>query len=395
MQDDSRQNRQSGADWGSLLVGLGLGAGLAYILDPNQGRRRRAYLRDQAVHAAHVVSESANRTARDVRNRASGMAARATRPFRQGDVDDTVLVERVRSAIGRAVSHPRAIEVTAEDGTIFLSGLVLAAEKDRLLSSASHVPGVRHVENRLEAHKDPGSIPALQPGVTRPGRYGMARQNWPPATRLCAGLCGGSLAAWGAARRDALGAALGLAGLGLIVRSATNIPVDRLTGVGAGRRAVEFRKTINIDAPPEQVFAFCSQFQNFPRFMTHVREIKGGGEHSHWVVDGPAGAPVSWDAVVTEMVPNELLAWKSVDGSMIRQSGIMRFERNDNGGTRLDIRMSYNPPAGAVGHAVASLLGANPERQMDEDFNRLKSLIEHGKTSTAEEGEITRDQIAA
>jgi uncharacterized membrane protein len=73
----------------------------------------------------------------------------------------------------------------------------------------------------------------------------------------------------------------------------------------------------------------------------------------------------------------------------------MRFDANPDGSTRVSIRMAYNPPAGAIGHAVAKFFGADPKRQMDEDFNRLKSLIEEGKTSTPEAGEVTREQLAA
>jgi uncharacterized membrane protein len=50
------------------------------------------------------------------------------------------------------------------------------------------------------------------------------------------------------------------------------------------------------------------------------------------------------------------------------------------GGTRIQIRLSYNPPAGALGHGVAALLGSDPKRAMDEDLVRFKSLLEDGRT---------------
>lgn len=382
-------------NWTPLVVGLGLGAGLAYVLDPNQGRRRRAYLRDQSVQAANRLGRSLPVTATDLKNRAQGLAAEARARLRRESVPDEVLVERVRSAMGRAVSHPHAIEVMAENGRVTLQGPVLENEENALVAVVASVRGVENVDNRLERHRGPGNLPELQPGSTRPGRYGLARENWPPAARLLAGITGGSLIAYGVSRRGGLGTSLGMLGLGLLARGATNLPLDRLTGVGAGRLAIRFQKTLNIAAPAEEVFAFCSFWENFPRFMTHVREVTGEGRQSHWTVDGPAGIPVSWDAVVTQFIPNELLAWKSVEGSAVHHAGIMRFEENPDGTTRLDIKMSYNPPAGAVGHVVANLFGVDPKRQMDEDFNRLKSLIEEGKTSTPECGEITRDQLAA
>lgn len=387
-------------DWpllaGTVGVGAGLGAGLMFLLDPNYGRRRRAYLRDQATHAGRVIVRSAGKTARDFRNRAVGVASKSRVRIRREPVSDEVLVERVRSAMGRVVSHPHPIRVTAADGRITLSGPVLASEETSLLSTVSRVPGVKGVEHHLERHEQPGRVSALQGEPHRAGRTRMGQANWPPTQRLLVGAAGGALAIYGATRRGAAGAALGLTGLGLLARAATNLDAERLTGLGAGRRAIDLHKTIHIAAPIEEVFAFCVTYENWPKFMAHVREIRSdGGAQSHWVVDGPAGMSVSWDAIITEFVPNERLAWKSVEGSMIEQTGVMRFEQDPDGTTRLDLRLSYNPPAGAIGHAFATLTGANPERQMDEDFARLKSLIEEGRTSAEGKGEFVRDQLAA
>jgi uncharacterized membrane protein len=384
-----------------LAGGAGFGAALMYFLDPNRGRRRRAYLRDQAVHAGHVLANAADKGARDLRNRAVGTVAAAGSRFRADDASDEVIVERVRAAMGRMISHPHAVRVECFGGRVTLTGPILAGEGDRVLRAVIHVRGVKGVEDHLERHAQPGDVSALQ-GASRPPS-GRLRASWPPALRLLAGAAGGGLAVYGAVRRDVAGAAMGAAGVGLLARAATNLEADRLTGIGSGHRGIDLRKSINIAAPPEEVFAFCAAYENWPRFMAHVREIKSDrlreaettGSHSHWVVDGPAGVPVSWDAEVTEFVPNELLAWKSVEGSMIEQSGTMRFDRNPDGTTRLDVRLSYNPPAGAIGHAFATLLGANPKREMDEDFVRLKSLIESGKTSAREKGKVTRDELAA
>lgn len=383
-------------DWGVILGSLGAGMALAYLFSPGQGRRHRAYLRDQAVGVAHDLSRGVGRTARDLRNRATGMAAETAAAFRREMVPDEVLVQRVRAAMGRAVSHPRPIQVTAMGGRVTLSGPVLANEAPELLATVRRVRGVQAIENRLERHPGPGHLPELQGGSTRRSRLRRAEANWDSSTRLLTGAMGGALAAYGASRRDTPGILLALLGTGLLLRAATNTEVNRLTGVGAGRRAVELHKTLNIAAPSEEVFAFCSHYANFPRFMAHVREVKGDERgQSHWVVDGPAGVPVSYDAVVTQFIPNRILAWKTVEDSPIPHAGFLRFEPNADGSTRLDIHMSYNPPAGAAGHAVATLFGANPKQQMDEDFLRLKSLMETGKTSAPGEGEVTRDQLAA
>jgi uncharacterized membrane protein len=205
------------------------------------------------------------------------------------------------------------------------------------------------------------------------------QENWSPTARLLTGAAGGALVVYGLSRRDPLSLALSAGGLLLLARGATNIEVKRLVGLGGGCRAVDIQKTINVDASGEDVYRFWTNYENFPLFMSNVREVRDSGNgQSHWVVAGPAGVPVEWDAVVTEQVPNELLAWKSVEGSTIENSGIVRFDQNRDGTTRVQVRLSYNPPAGAVGHAVAALFGSDPKTEMDEDLMRMKTLIETG-----------------
>jgi uncharacterized membrane protein len=96
------------------------------------------------------------------------------------------------------------------------------------------------------------------------------------------------------------------------------------------------------------------------------------------VVDGPAGVPVEWDAIITEEIPNELIAWESVEDSEVQQAGTVRFQQLADGGTHVDIKLSYNPPAGAIGHAVATFFGANPGQEMTDDLMRVKTMLETG-----------------
>ncbi|HEX7052032.1 MAG TPA: SRPBCC family protein [Longimicrobiales bacterium] len=377
------------------LGGAMLGAGLMYLLDPRQGRRRRAQMRDRMVHALHEVNDAADTTARDLRNRSVGAAAEVKSRLHGERVTDEVLEARVRSAIGRAVTHPGAIEVSADDGFVTLRGPVLAREVDDLLSAAESVRGVRGLNHRLEVHETAGNVPGLQGEPTRRTgrRPELLQENWAPAPRLLAGAAGAGLLLSGLRRGGITGTVLGAAGASLLARAATNLGLRRLVGVNAGRRAVDIQKTITIDAPIEDVFAFWSRPENFPRFMAHLQEVRRTGEGTyHWVARGPLGATVEWDAVVTKSVPGEVLAWKSVPGSVVGNAGIARFERSPDGGTRVSIQMTYNPPAGAVGHVVASLLGVDPKRAMDEDLVRLKSLLEEGRTSARGES-VTREEV--
>ncbi|MGH7482310.1 MAG: SRPBCC family protein [Longimicrobiales bacterium] len=367
----------------------GMGAALMYFLDPARGARRRSQVQDRVVHAGHRVGDGLGRTRRDLRNQAQGVAAASRRAFSRDQADDHVIAERVRAQLGRLVSHPGAIDVSVEQGSVTLYGPVLASEAGRLLARVDAVRGVGEVHDRLERHESARGVPGLQGVARRPEhRFELLQQNWRPGARLLAGLTGGSLALYGMAdgrRKSAQGVGLGLVGLGLLARASLNKPMRQLVGIGAGRRAVIIQKTVRIDAPIEEVFSRFTDWERWPQWMSHVREVTPSGEpgtvgeRTHWVVDGLAGTTVRWDAEVTRFVPNELVSWKSVDGSAIGHAGTIQFERLGDRSTRVQIRMSYNPVAGVVGHAVAALLERDPKHQMDDDVARLKTAIEAGK----------------
>ena len=148
----------------TLAGGVGLGAALMYLLDPDRGRRRRALLRDRAVHVFHKTADGLCYASRGVAQSAEAVSARTRSLLTQSWVSDEVLIERVRSNIGHVVSNPGAIEVTAEDGRVILAGPILASEVEELLASVSHAGGVTGIENRLEVHEEAGHVPALQGG---------------------------------------------------------------------------------------------------------------------------------------------------------------------------------------------------------------------------------------
>jgi len=142
--------------------GLGVGAALMYLFDPERGNRRRALLRDKVFHVAHSTGEKVDVKSRDAANRLHGLLARTKSLVTREHVPDTLLAERVRSRIGHVVSHPGSIEVTVQDGRVTLVGPALTRELDPLLSEVERVRGVAGVENKLELHEEPGSVPGLQ-----------------------------------------------------------------------------------------------------------------------------------------------------------------------------------------------------------------------------------------
>src|SRR5439155_21299270 len=140
----------------------------------------RALLRDKMIRGMHVLADELDKGIRDLQNRARGTVAEAWASLRNEPVPDEVLVDRVRSRLGRLSSHPDAISVQAENGRITLSGPILQVELDSVLSGVWSVRGVRGVENRLEVHKQAGNIPALQggSGARRGQQFELLQENW-------------------------------------------------------------------------------------------------------------------------------------------------------------------------------------------------------------------------
>jgi uncharacterized membrane protein len=363
------------------VSGFAAGAAVMYLADPDRGKRRRALARDRSVRMLNSFSGMLDKAQRDASNRTKGLVHAIRGTFRTERADNQVLVQRVRSHLGRLVGHPHAIEVEAEDGKIVLRGPVLRNEVAHLLRCARAIPGVTDLEDKLDVQESAEHFSSLQGGTRREGRSEFMQQNWTPVLRITAGALGGALILYGLREDGPPGWACALAGTALLGRAISNRELRDLVGAGGAAPAVEFDKTFQIRASPVEVFRFWADYQKLPSFMTHLREVCDLGQgRSHWVAEGPAGISVSWDAEVTQAIPNKLLAWRSIPGSTIETEGVVRFDESPNGSTRVGIRMLYKPPVGVLGHYVASLFGADPKAEIDEDMVRLKSLLERGKT---------------
>ena len=395
---------------GTLLSGIGAGTLLMYFFDPRTGKRRRARLRDQIVHAERVLTEAQRIVVQDLANRAAGAWAETTRWLRDDGTGDEALTARIRARLGRVVSHPHAlsVNVAAHEGLVILGGPILRREVEPLLACVRKVPGVHTVENRLDAHDKPDRISALQGGRPRRGeRFELLQDRWSPSARVVAGALGTGLIAHGARAGGPLGFAVSLLGGALFVRAAANLETRSLLGIGEDTRGIDVQKTVHVAAPPERVFEFWTDYRNFPRFMARVRKVLVLDEkRSRWTVSGPAGVPIEWTAEITNLVPNELLEWASVPGSRVRHHGIVRFDREAGGGTRVHVRLRYLPQGGAIGHAVASFFAADPRSGMDEDLARMKFMLDTGRaprdaaqppaarTAPIEGGPIVAEEIA-
>ncbi len=203
------------------------------------------------------------------------------------------------------------------------------------------------------------------------------RNHWSPAQRALAGAAGAGLAMFGYLRGGVKGVAMCALGSALVARSTAN---EQLADV-LRHQGVLVEKSITVDAAVEKVFAYWRNLENLPQWMSHVREVRNlGGDRFHWVVDGPAGAPVEWDSELLNIEENREMTWRSVGDSQVEHVGRIRFE-DAGGGTRIHVQMRYSPPGGIVGHAVARAFGVDPKTEMDDDLGRMKVAIETGNAT--------------
>jgi uncharacterized membrane protein len=152
----------------------------------------------------------------------------------------------------------------------------------------------------------------------------------------------------------------------------------------ASERGIHIKKTIIIDRSPQELYHYWRNFENLPRFMYHLESVQvTNPTRSHWVAKAPAGTRVEWDSEVTQDIPNELIAWRSLGGSDVDHSGTVRFSyAPGNRGTMVAVDMVYDPPGGRFGAAVAKLFHREPRQQIEDALRFFKQLIETGMVVT-------------
>ena len=209
-------------------------------------------------------------------------------------------------------------------------------------------------------------------------------------------VAGAAIAAFGLKRRSLGGLTLAGIGGGLLWRGATGrCPVYGSLGISTNGetasnvsvpygRGIRVEKSVTINAPPEQLFTFWRNLGNLPKFMEHLERVDVQDDvRSHWVAKGPAGTTAEWDAEIINEVPNELIGWRSVDGSNVQNAGSVHFNRaSGNRGTEVKVVLRYDPPGGSLGAVIAKLFGEEPSRQVQEDLRRLKQIMEAGELAT-------------
>jgi len=147
------------------------------------------------------------------------------------------------------------------------------------------------------------------------------------------------------------------------------------------RRGIRVEQATTINRSIDEVYQFWRNFENFPRFMRHLESVQQlSGTISRWRAKGPAGISVEWEAEMIEERDHEWIAWRSLEGANVPNSGSVRFRRAPGArGTEIRVQLQYSPPAGALGQGIAWLFGEEPSQQIHEDLHRAKQLLETGE----------------
>ncbi|HKR60587.1 MAG TPA: SRPBCC family protein [Pyrinomonadaceae bacterium] len=223
--------------------------------------------------------------------------------------------------------------------------------------------------------------------------------------RLASAVAGGALAVYGFRQRTMGGLCLTLTGTALLHRGVTGhcntYDLLGITTKTATRHEASVAKDVHvetaivIDKSPEELYSFWRQFENLPRFMTHLESVTCSGiNRSHWVAKGPGGKNVEWDAEIYNEKPNELIAWRSLENSDVVNAGSVRFTPLGVRGTEVRVVLNYNAPGGRVSALLAKLLGREPGQMIAADLRRLKQILETGEVATTEGQPSGRDPEA-
>jgi len=142
-------------------------------------------------------------------------------------------------------------------------------------------------------------------------------------------------------------------------------------------------RTVTINRPRAEIFAFWRDFRNLPRFMTHVKAVETAGDLTRWTIRGPMGRDIRLETRMIAERDGEQIAWRSTERSDIDTEGKVTFRDAPGGrGTEVEAIISYVPPAGEIGRWVATVLQADPRLQARRELKRLKMVLEAGEVAT-------------
>jgi uncharacterized membrane protein len=195
--------------------------------------------------------------------------------------------------------------------------------------------------------------------------HGLKRREW---TGFATAALGGAFVYMGVTGRNALYRSVGI----------------RLIRTVDGTQRIEIRKTLTINRPIGELFAFWRDLRNLPTIMSHLESVDVlTDRRSHWKAKAPGGLFVEWDADIVNEKPNTLIAWESCEGAAIANWGAVYFtQAPPHRGTEITVELEYEPIGGATGAAIAKLFGEEPAQQVEDDLRRFKQVMETGEVAT-------------
>lgn len=203
-----------------------------------------------------------------------------------------------------------------------------------------------------------------------------------PLTSLLLGAAGGALVG-GRSRHARSGAIAAIAGIALVGVAAHRPVSDALRRAGTRRRSGSLRLSIAVPHSVDVVFRFCSDFENYPRFIGALRAVHDFGDgRSHWSGWTPGGGTIEWDAVTTKFVTNRVIAWQSTPSSPLRLTGTLRFVPERDGGTCVKIALDYSAPVGNLVDAMAALAIPSRAEALATDIRRLPEQLDLAATTS-------------
>jgi uncharacterized membrane protein len=135
-------------------------------------------------------------------------------------------------------------------------------------------------------------------------------------------------------------------------------------------------RELTVKGSVDEIYEIWANFENFPHFMNYIKSVTKTGERtSHWVMKGPLGKDIEWDADTTTLERGTRIAWNSRDGGDIKTSGQVTFTQLPNNQTQITATVQYVPPAGKLGEAIAHLF-TDPEKRLEQDLNNFKAYVE-------------------
>ena len=225
--------------------------------------------------------------------------------------------------------------------------------------------------------------------------------------RIVSGIVGAGLL-WASLRRPSvrtgtLNRAGALMGLALLHRATTgfcamyawldlnsNEPDGDTSAIGRRKvhtdRAIKLEESVVIERSPRELFQFWRHVENLPKVMSHLKGVSPIDEYrSHWILNILGGElTLEWDAEIINEVENERIGWRTLQGAIVEHTGAVVFTPLEEGRScRIIVRLQYDPPAGPIGAALASLLGQDPAPTLHQDLLHFKQSMESSKQEVA------------